>query len=159
MLKRPRIGVTDVERINKVSSGGRVSMGFYGFLRSLAGRPLAADMHPMYRHPIRLEDRIRTVDLSCFPGWDDLLTEDVAEKKLTPRDGRFRHVMVPVSHCLAAWGNKHIHNSMINVDDDVMNIIMDIEDIIYSILIVGGDETNVAPNWGWSVQDIFLDNN
>lgn len=93
MLKRPRIGVTDVERINKVSSGGRVSMGFYGFLGSLAGRPLAADMHPMYRLPIRLEERMRSVDLSCFSSWDDLLTEDVAEKKLTPRDGRCRHVI------------------------------------------------------------------
>jgi hypothetical protein len=56
--------------------------------------------------------------------------------------------MPPVSHCLAAWGNKHIHNSTINVDNDVMDIIMNIEDIIYSILIAGGDETNVAPNWG-----------
>lgn len=59
-------------------------------------------MHPMYHLAIILEHRILTVDLSCFPRWDDLLTEDAAEKKLTPQDARCRHVIHSVSHCLAA---------------------------------------------------------
>lgn len=83
---KPQIQLTVVERINKVSSGGRVSIGFYGFLRSLAGRPLGCRYAPNVSSPDQIGGAVYDCRSICFSSWNDLLTEIIAEKKLTPQN-------------------------------------------------------------------------